>query len=102
MTAPPQGLVFRLCLNIVQNFEHADNRCDAVARVAPDANPNSWRTPCTSRPSNGTPGILAADYDNHRWYRHLLANAFLDRGMRAQQRTTQSHVEMLIRRLRER
>lgn len=51
---------------------------------------------------NGAPGILAADKEHHSRYRRLLAYGFSDKGMRAQQPLIQRHIDLLIRRLRER
>lgn len=89
-----------------------------VVRVAP--NELSYTTPAATKPiyqstpefpkdpmhlppfHNGVPGILAADHDSHRRFRRLLAGAFSDRGMRAQQGMIQGHVDLLVKRLRER
>jgi len=89
-----------------------------VVRVAP--NELSYTTPAATKPiyqstpefpkdpmhlppfHNGVPGILAADHDSHRCFRRLLAGAFSDRGMRAQQGMIQGHVDLLVKRLRER
>lgn len=75
---------------------------DAIKAIY-QSNPEFPKDPMHLPPfHNGTPGILAADHDNHRRYRRLLASAFSDRGMRAQQPMIQSHVDLLIRRLKER
>ncbi|KAJ9660480.1 hypothetical protein H2201_006902 [Coniosporium apollinis] len=51
---------------------------------------------------NGTPGILAANKENHSRYRRLLSYGFSDRGMRDQQPLIQRHIDLLVQRLRER
>ncbi|KAL2128590.1 hypothetical protein VTI74DRAFT_8957 [Chaetomium olivicolor] len=103
---------------IIHDLQSLHNQYGPVVRVAP--NELSYITPAAAKPiyqsnpefpkdpmhlpsfHNGTPGILAADHDHHRRYRRLLAGAFSDRGMRAQQGMIQSHVDLLITRLRER
>ncbi|KAL2819642.1 cytochrome P450 [Aspergillus cavernicola] len=50
---------------------------------------------------NGVPGILAADHAHHRRYRRLLAHAFSDKGLRAQQGMIQQYIDRLIDGLRE-
>lgn len=103
---------------IVHDLKTLHERYGPIVRVAPNelsyttpavnktiyaSNPEFPKDPMHLPPfHNGTPGILAADHDNHRRYRRLLASAFSDRGMRAQQAMIQSHVDLLITRLKER
>ena len=103
---------------IIHDLKAFHDAYGPVVRVAPNevsyttpdatkaiyqANPELPKDPMHLPPfHNGRPGILAADHDDHRRYRRLLSGAFSDRGMRAQQAMIQSHVDLLITRLKER
>ncbi|RMJ28739.1 Cytochrome P450 [Aspergillus sp. HF37] len=102
---------------IVRDVQRLHTVYGSVVRIAPDElsfiTPEASKPIYTSNPEfpkdpmhlppfhNGVPGILAADHVHHRRYRRLLASAFSDRGLRAQQQTIQQHVDRLIGRLRE-
>lgn len=102
---------------IVRDIQKLHSQYGPVVRIAPDE--LSYITPEASKPiytsnpefakdpmhlppfHNGAPGILAADHAHHRRYRRLLAHAFSDKGLRAQQDMIQRHIDRLIRRLHE-
>ncbi|KAL4898954.1 putative sterigmatocystin biosynthesis P450 monooxygenase stcF [Aspergillus multicolor] len=100
---------------IVRDIQHLHDQYGPVVRIAPDElsyiTPDAAKTIYTSHPEfpkdpmhlppfhNGAAGILAADHAHHRRYRRLLAHAFSDKGLRAQQGMIQRHVDRLIARL---
>ncbi|KAK4656797.1 hypothetical protein QC762_207340 [Podospora pseudocomata] len=102
---------------IIQDLKAFHEQYGPVVRVAP--NELSYTNPAAAKPiyqsnpefpkdpmhlppfHNGTPGILAADHQNHRRYRRLLSGAFSDRGMRAQQNMIQHHVDLLVSQLKQ-
>ncbi|KAL2867503.1 cytochrome P450 [Aspergillus lucknowensis] len=102
---------------IVRDIQKLHRQYGPVVRIAPDElsyiTPDAAKPIYTSNPEfpkdpmhlppfhNGAPGILAADHAHHRRYRRLLAHAFSDKGLRAQQGMIQQHVDRLIARLRE-
>ncbi|KAL3458183.1 cytochrome P450 [Aspergillus heterothallicus] len=102
---------------IVRDVQNLHKRYGPVVRIAPDElsyiTPEAAKPIYTSSPEfpkdpmhlppfhNGAPGILAADHAHHRRYRRLLAFAFSDKGLRAQQGMIQQYVDQLIVRLHE-
>ncbi|KAI9373001.1 putative sterigmatocystin biosynthesis P450 monooxygenase stcF [Aspergillus egyptiacus] len=102
---------------IVRDIQRLHDQYGPVVRIAPDE--LSYITPDAARPiyasspelpkdpmhlppfHNDTPGILAADQDRHRRYRRLLAYAFSEKGLRAQQGMIQGHIDRLVTRLQE-
>ncbi|KAL4917414.1 cytochrome P450 [Aspergillus aurantiobrunneus] len=102
---------------IARDLQQLHRKYGPVVRIAPDE--LSYITPAAAKPiytsnpefskdpmhlppfHNGAPGILAADHAHHRRYRRLLAHAFSDKGLRAQQGVIQQHIDRLIGRLHE-
>ncbi|KAL4789026.1 cytochrome P450 [Aspergillus venezuelensis] len=100
---------------IVRDVQKIHEQYGPVVRIAPDelsyTTPEAAKTIYTSNPEfskdpmhlppfhNGVPGILAADHGHHRRYRRLLASAFSDKGLRAQQVMIEQHIHRLIGRL---
>lgn len=103
---------------ILVDLQKLHDRYGPIVRVAPDelsyTTPDAIKSIYQSNPElskdpmhlpsfhNGTPGILAADYQHHRRYRRLLAGAFSDNGIRSQQPVIHRHVNRLMQRLAER
>ncbi|GAM37130.1 benzoate 4-monooxygenase cytochrome P450 [Talaromyces pinophilus] len=53
-------------------------------------------------PPNGEPSIVAANGEHHRRLRRLLAHAFSDKALRAQEAYIKAYVDLLIRQLKDR
>ncbi|KAL4944995.1 Averantin hydroxylase [Aspergillus oleicola] len=106
-----------ICGTIVRDVQRLHEKYGPVVRIAPDelsyTTPEAAKPIYTSNPEfskdpmhlppfhNGVPGILAADHGHHRRYRRLLAYAFSDKGLRAQQAMIEQHIDRLIDRLHE-
>ncbi|KAL6237522.1 putative sterigmatocystin biosynthesis P450 monooxygenase stcF [Aspergillus navahoensis] len=102
---------------IVRDIQRLHKQYGPVVRIAPDElsyiTPDAAKPIYTSSPElakdpmhlppfhNDAPGILAADHGRHRRYRRLLAYAFSEKGLRAQQGMIQEHIDRLMARLRE-
>nr|QFQ50475.1 P450 monooxygenase [Aspergillus pachycristatus] len=102
---------------IVRDIQRLHDQYGPIVRIAPDElsyiTPDAARSIYASSPEfpkdpmhlppfhNGAPGILAADYAHHRRYRRLLASAFSEKGLRAQQGMIQGHIDRLMTRLQE-
>lgn len=50
-------------------------------------------------PTNGAHGILTADREDHRRFRHLLSNSFSAQAMAIQERRIQHYIDLLMRQL---